>query len=145
MYNCLFFVIICKGDFMLVPNLKEAKTRTSKESIVKANEYIINNELKELGKNKLYFLKTYGIDNIAISEDIKRAIKFGAEWMAEQFHFVTAHCCESANPASEGVEKPLHLITLICEDDGKNPYIVGGDNELLVVLRKVKKVISEGE
>ena len=31
-----------------------------------------------------YFLKTYGIDNIAISEDIKRAVKFGAEWMAGQ-------------------------------------------------------------
>lgn len=33
---------------------------------------------------KEYFLKTYGIDNIAISEDIKSAVKFGAEWMAGQ-------------------------------------------------------------
>ena len=31
-----------------------------------------------------YFVKTYGIDNIAISEDIKRAVKFGAEWLAGQ-------------------------------------------------------------
>lgn len=31
-----------------------------------------------------YFLQTYGIDNIAISEDIKRAVKFGAEWMTGQ-------------------------------------------------------------
>lgn len=31
-----------------------------------------------------YFLNTYGIDNIAISEDIKRAVKFGAKRMAEQ-------------------------------------------------------------
>lgn len=31
-----------------------------------------------------YFVKTYGIDNIAISKDIKRAVKFGAKWIAEQ-------------------------------------------------------------
>ena len=61
---------------MLVPNLKEAKTRTSKESIVKANEYIVNNELKELGKNKLYFLKTYGCQmNEHDSENIKAMLE----------------------------------------------------------------------
>lgn len=61
---------------MLIPNLKEAKTRSNKESIVKANEYIINNDLKELGKGKLYFLKTYGCQmNEHDSENIKAMLE----------------------------------------------------------------------
>ncbi len=61
---------------MLVPDLKEAKIRTKKESIVKANEYIINNELKSLGKDKLYFLKTYGCQmNEHDSENIKAILE----------------------------------------------------------------------
>ena len=61
---------------MLVPNLKEAKNRSNKESIVKANEYIINNDLKKLGKGKLYFLKTYGCQmNEHDSENIKAILE----------------------------------------------------------------------
>ena len=61
---------------MLVPNLKEAKKRSTKESVVKASEYIMNNELKELGKNKKYFLKTYGCQmNEHDSENIKAILE----------------------------------------------------------------------
>ena len=45
---------------MLIPNQLEEKLRTKKESVVKANLYIVNNNLKKIGKNKKYFLKTYG-------------------------------------------------------------------------------------
>ena len=61
---------------MLVPNLKEAKNRSTKESIVKANEYIINNDLKKLGIGKKYFLKTYGCQmNEHDSENIKAILE----------------------------------------------------------------------
>ena len=61
---------------MLVPNLKEAKNRSNKESIVKANEYIMNNELKKIGEGKKYFLKTYGCQmNEHDSENIKAILE----------------------------------------------------------------------
>ena len=75
---------------MLVPSLKEAKTRSNKESLVKANEYIVNNELKELGKGKLYFLKTYGCQmNEHDSENIKA--------MLEDMNFVETKDMEEAD------------------------------------------------
>lgn len=61
---------------MNLPNLKEAKVRTSKEVLIKTNEYIMNNNLKELGKNKKYFLKTYGCQmNEHDSENIKAILE----------------------------------------------------------------------
>ena len=45
---------------MNVPNMKDAKKRSNKEVLTKTYEYIINNELKELGLNKTYHIKTYG-------------------------------------------------------------------------------------
>ena len=37
---------------MLIPDLKEAKKRSNKEVLIKTNEYIIDNHLKDLGKGK---------------------------------------------------------------------------------------------
>ena len=45
---------------MNVPNMKDAKKRSNKEVLTKTCEYIINNELKEIGLNKTYHIKTYG-------------------------------------------------------------------------------------
>lgn len=47
--------------------------RSVLESAIKYLEPSLPSNLDEAAKE--YFLKTYGIDNIAISEDIKRAIK----------------------------------------------------------------------
>ena len=61
---------------MNLPNLKEAKIRTSKEVLIKTNEYIIDNNLKEIGKNKKYFLRTYGCQmNEHDSENIKAILE----------------------------------------------------------------------
>lgn len=61
---------------MLVPNLKEAKVRTKKESIVKIDEYKIDDSLRKLGVNKKYFLKTYGCQmNEHDSENIKAILE----------------------------------------------------------------------
>ncbi len=61
---------------MLIPNLKEAKVRTKRESIVKESEYKIDDNLKTIGKNKKYFLKTYGCQmNEHDSENIKAILE----------------------------------------------------------------------
>ena len=67
------------GDIMLKPNYKEAKKRTSNDIKVLKKEYIIPNEIKDFGKNKKYFIKTYGCqmnehdseEMAAILEDLK--------------------------------------------------------------------------
>ena len=61
---------------MLKPSLKDARVRTRKEVLVKTNDYIIDNNLKELGKNKTYYVKTYGCQmNEHDSENIKAILE----------------------------------------------------------------------
>ena len=50
-----------------------------------------------------YFLKTYGINNIAISEDIKKAVKFGAEWIVGQGVTEVSRLYRDPNPPHEGL------------------------------------------
>ena len=45
---------------MNLPNLNEARKRTNKEILIKTNEYIVKENLKELGLGKKYYIKTYG-------------------------------------------------------------------------------------
>jgi hypothetical protein len=61
---------------MIKPSLLEAKKRTNKEVLVKTNEYIVKENLRELGKNKKYFVKTYGCQmNEHDSENIKAILE----------------------------------------------------------------------
>ena len=61
---------------MLLPSLEKAKCRTKKEVLIKTNDYIINENLKELGLNKKYFIKTYGCQmNEHDSENIKAILE----------------------------------------------------------------------
>lgn len=61
---------------MLLPSLEKAKCRTKKEVLVKTNDYIIKENLKELGLNKKYFIKTYGCQmNKHDSENIKAILE----------------------------------------------------------------------
>ena len=61
---------------MLLPSLEKAKCRTKKEVLVKTNDYIIKEKLKELGLNKKYFIKTYGCQmNEHDSENIKAILE----------------------------------------------------------------------
>ena len=61
---------------MKIPNLKDAKVRTRNKSITKDNEYILNDNLRVLGKGKTYFVKTYGCQmNEHDSENIKAILE----------------------------------------------------------------------
>ena len=61
---------------MKLPDLKEARKRTNKEILIKTNEYIVNENLKELGLGKKYYIKTYGCQmNVHDSENIKAILE----------------------------------------------------------------------
>ena len=61
---------------MKIPNLKDAKVRTRNKSITKENEYILNDNLRVLGKGKTYFVNTYGCKmNEHDSENIKAILE----------------------------------------------------------------------
>lgn len=61
---------------MNLPNLEEARKRTKKEVLTKTNEYIVKENLKSLGLNKKYFVKTYGCQmNEHDTENIKAILE----------------------------------------------------------------------
>jgi len=64
------------SDVMQLPNLLEAKKRTSRKSLIKANDYILTEDDKKIGKNKKYYIKTYGCQmNVHDSENIKAILE----------------------------------------------------------------------
>ncbi len=61
---------------MQLPDLNKARKRTSKDILIKTNEYIVKENLKELGKGKKYYVKTYGCQmNVHDSENIKAILE----------------------------------------------------------------------
>ena len=56
---------------MNLPDLKEAKKRTSNKVEIKRNDYIIPESVSNIGKNKTYHIITYGCQmNVHDSENI---------------------------------------------------------------------------
>lgn len=61
---------------MNLPNLLEAKKRSTQEVLTKTSAYIIENKLKNLGLNKKYYIKTYGCQmNEHDTENIKAILE----------------------------------------------------------------------
>ena len=56
---------------MNLPNLKDARVRTSGPSIVKRDDYVVPEDMKDIGIGKYYCLYTYGCQmNVHDSENI---------------------------------------------------------------------------
>jgi tRNA-2-methylthio-N6-dimethylallyladenosine synthase len=61
---------------MQKPDLLKAKIRTKEQVLTKTNEYIVKENLKNLGLNKKYYVKTYGCQmNEHDSENIKAILE----------------------------------------------------------------------
>ncbi len=61
---------------MNLPDLKEAKIRTNKKSRIIKDDYKVPNEMKNIGKNKKYYIKTYGCQmNVHDSENISAILE----------------------------------------------------------------------
>ena len=61
---------------MNLPNLKEAKKRTNCEIKIINNDYKVPDNMKEIGKGKKYFIKTYGCQmNVHDSELLKAILE----------------------------------------------------------------------
>ena len=75
---------------MNLPDLKEAKIRTKKDIKIIKNDYKVPEEMKTIGKNKKYYLKTYGCQmNVHDSENIKA--------MLEDMSFIETNEMEDAD------------------------------------------------
>ena len=75
---------------MNLPNLKDAKIRTKKEIKIIRDDYKVSDNMKEIGKNKKYYLKTYGCQmNVHDSENIKAIL--------EDMSFTESDTMESAD------------------------------------------------
>ena len=56
---------------MNLPNMKEARVRSKNKVVIKKNDYIIPDSIKDIGKGKKYFILTYGCQmNVHDSENI---------------------------------------------------------------------------
>jgi len=75
---------------MNLPNLNEARRRTSKKTLIKRDDYIISDDMKEIGKNKKYFILTYGCQmNVHDSENMSAIM--------EDMGYKEACCIECAD------------------------------------------------
>ena len=56
---------------MNLPNLLDAKKRVEKNTIIKYDDYVLTNEMENIGKNKKYYILTYGCQmNVHDSENV---------------------------------------------------------------------------
>ncbi len=112
---------------MIIPNLKEAKKRTSKEVLVKTNEYIIENELKKIGQGRKYFVKTYGCQmNEHDGENIKAILEdmsFTEVGTMEEADLILLNTCAIRENAHNKVFGYLGRIKHLKE---KRPNIITG-------------------
>lgn len=112
---------------MNLPNLKEAKIRTNKEVLIKTNDYIMNNNLKEIGKNKKYFLRTYGCQmNEHDSENIKAILEdmsYTETDTMEEADLILLNTCAIRENAHNKVFGYLGRIKHLKEE---KPHIIAG-------------------
>ena len=111
---------------MNLPNLNEAKKRKA-EDVVKTKDYIINNNLNNLGCNKKYFIKTYGCQmNEHDSENIKALLEemgFKETFDMEDADLILLNTCAIRENAHNKVFGMIGRIKTIKE---KKPHVIAG-------------------
>ena len=82
---------------MNLPNLKEARIRSGKESVVYRNDYEIPESIKDYGIGKKYYMLTYGCQmNVHDSENIKailEELKYSETTEMEEANIIVLNTC----------------------------------------------------
>lgn len=112
---------------MLKPDLLKAKLRTKEEVLTKTNEYIVKENLKKLGLNKKYYVKTYGCQmNEHDSENIKAILEdmsFTETDDMENADLILLNTCAIRENAHNKVFGMIGRIKNLKE---KNPNLIAG-------------------
>lgn len=112
---------------MKLPNLLEAKKRSNEKVLIKTNAYIIENNLKELGLGKKYYVKTYGCQmNEHDTENIKAILEdmsFSEALEMENADLILLNTCAIRENAHNKVFGMIGRIKNLKE---KNPNLLIG-------------------
>lgn len=112
---------------MKLPNLLEAKKRSNEKVLIKTNAYIIENNLKELGLGKKYYVKTYGCQmNEHDTENIKAILEdmsFSESLEMEEADLILLNTCAIRENAHNKVFGMIGRIKNLKE---KNPNLIIG-------------------
>ena len=109
------------------PDMLKAKLRTKEEVKIKTNEYIVKENLKKLGFNKKYFVKTYGCQmNEHDTENIKAILEdmsFTETDDMENADLILLNTCAIRENA---YNKVFGMIGRIKNLKEKNPNLIAG-------------------
>ena len=112
---------------MKKPDMLQAKLRTRAEVKTKASEYILKENLKKLGLNKKYYVKTYGCQmNEHDSENIKAILEdmsFTSTDNMEEADLILLNTCAIRENAHTKVFGMIGRIKNLKE---KNPNLIAG-------------------
>ncbi len=112
---------------MNLPNLLEAKKRSKEKILTKTNAYIIENNLRELGFGKKYYVKTYGCQmNEHDTENIKAILEdmsFSEALEMEDADLILLNTCAIRENAHNKVFGMIGRIKNLKE---KNPNLIVG-------------------
>ena len=112
---------------MIKPDLLKAKQRTREVVLTKTNEYIVKENLKKLGLNKKYYVKTYGCQmNEHDSENIKAILEdmsFTETDTMENADLILLNTCAIRENAHNKVFGMIGRIKNLKE---KNPNLIAG-------------------
>ncbi len=112
---------------MKKPNLKQARIRTKKEVFVYTDKYKITEDMKKIGLNKNYFIKTYGCQmNEHDTEKIKAILedlKFTEVAKMEDADLILLNTCAIRENAHNKVFGMVGRIKHLKE---KKPHIIAG-------------------
>ena len=110
---------------MLMPNLKEARKRS--KSLVKIENFKLDDKFKDLGKGKSYYVKTYGCQmNVHDSENIKAILEemgFREAFSMEEADLILLNTCAIRENAHN---KVFGMIGRIKHMKEERPNIIAG-------------------